>query len=465
MDKEKVASRSAKRRKKNNSRGWLFLLIFLLFIGTVGASYVLFSLLNPSVKQQNRVHEDKPVKTLMSLKDKTTLMIMGVDRRDDDVGRSDTLMVATIDPNKNTAALISVPRDTRVKISGHGYEKINHAYAYGGHTLSRRSVEGLLGVPMEHYVLVDIRAFERIIDALGGVDINVEKRMYYEDPWDDDGGLVIDLRPGLQHMDGETAIQYVRYRDEDGDIGRIARQQKFMQAVMDKLATPSILLKLPAIIKEINSAVETDLSFNDMLGMVNIVRDVQAHGVKMDMVPGRPAYINDISYWLPDLVELRRMVAKTLEVRVDERLVETMQQEASEYESSIPDEMVIVKDTKSIPDRIRNNDDLDLTKVKRAKDLKDGDQDAQDDESDADDEVKDKVKKKSDKVKSNEAALESDAKDKKAAEGKKAVEQSVKAAEEKQSDEAVSSAAEPAVGEVADVNPSTPAAPARPNKK
>ncbi|MBQ3853256.1 MAG: LCP family protein, partial [Anaerovibrio sp.] len=163
------------------------------------------------------------------------IMIMGVDRRSDDTGRSDTLMVLTVNKKTGKAELMSVPRDTRVKIEGHGYDKINHAYAYGGHKLTRKTVESLLGIPMNYYVLIDLSSFENIIDALDGIDIDVEKRMYYEDPWDDNGGLVIDLYPGMQHMTGEKAIQYVRFRDGEGDIGRINRQQHFMKAVMTKM--------------------------------------------------------------------------------------------------------------------------------------------------------------------------------------------------------------------------------------
>ncbi|MBO6244887.1 MAG: LCP family protein, partial [Anaerovibrio sp.] len=204
---------------------------------------------------------DKPAKpekaNLMTAKDKIIVMIMGVDEREGDVGRSDTLMVATLDPKKKKAALLSIPRDTRVKIKGYGFDKINAAYAYGGHELTRDTVEDLIGVHMEHHILINIKSFKKIIDAIGGVDINVEKRMYYEDVWDDDGGLLIDLQPGLQHMDGDTAITYVRYRDEEGDIGRIRRQQKFMQAVMDKVTSPAIIPRIPSIIKEVVGSVQT----------------------------------------------------------------------------------------------------------------------------------------------------------------------------------------------------------------
>lgn len=94
-----------------------------------------------------------------------------------------------------------------MKIKGHGYDKINAAYAYGDRKLSQQTVEGLLGIKIDHYIVIDIHGFTKIIDALGGVDIDVEKRMYYEDPWDDDGGLYIDLQPGMQHMDGKRPLR------------------------------------------------------------------------------------------------------------------------------------------------------------------------------------------------------------------------------------------------------------------
>ena len=195
----------------------------------------------------------------------TRVMILGVDRRADDAGRSDTLMVASVRMEQQQAALMSIPRDTRVKIKGHAYDKINHAYAYGGHELSRETVQELLGVPIDHYILIDTKAFERIIDTIGGVDIDVEKRMYYEDPWDDNGGLIIDLYPGEQHLDGDRAIQYVRYRDGEGDIGRIRRQQKFMRAVLAQVISPDILPQLPQLIEEIRGAVETDMSVSELV--------------------------------------------------------------------------------------------------------------------------------------------------------------------------------------------------------
>ena len=272
---------------------------------------------------------------LMPIHNKINIMIMGVDRRNDDVGRSDTLMVATVDPEQKKASLLSLPRDTRVKIEGNGVDKINAAYAYGGHKLSKTTVEQLLGAPINYYVLVDIKAFERIIDALGGIDINVDKRMYYEDPWDDDGGLVIDLYPGQQHLDGKKAIQYVRYRDGEGDIGRIGRQQKFMQAMLDKIITPSIIAKLPELLREVSSAVETDMSVSEMTKLAAMLQTIKSNGVESSMVPGRPAYVQDVSYWLPDIKLLRQTVAQQLGVPFDDKMQAVAAADAAELEASI----------------------------------------------------------------------------------------------------------------------------------
>ena len=327
------------RRSRRKHRKLLWVLFFLAFIAAAaaGALFASNSLLD---KSADDVVEDG----LLTAKDKTTIMIMGVDERDDDVGRSDTLMVATLDPKKDQAALMSIPRDTRVKIKGHGWDKINAAYAYGsakggpeaGEKLTQRTVEDFLGVNMDHYVIINIQAFQKIIDAIGGIDIDVEKRMYYEDPWDDDGGLLIDLQPGMQHMDGKTAVTYVRYRDEEGDIGRIKRQQKFMKACMDKVTSPAIIPKLPAGIKEVMSSGKTDLSFRQMLEFAGTLKESQQNGLKTEMVPGKPLYIDGVSYWIPDLQKLRTTLADTLGITLNASEKAQLEKAQHEYESSIP---------------------------------------------------------------------------------------------------------------------------------
>ena len=320
----------------------LILVVVFILSGMVGAFFA-----NALVDNKPDYNEDDK-KGMLVAKDKATVMIMGVDERADDVGRSDTLMIATLDSDKNQAALLSVPRDTRVKIKGHGFDKINAAYAYGGRKLTQETIESLLNTHIDHYIKINVHGFTKIIDALGGIDIDVEKRMYYEDPWDDDGGLYIDLQPGMQHMDGKTAITYVRYRDEEGDIGRIKRQQNFMKAVMDKLVSPTIIPKLPAIVSAVSDSVETDMSVSEILSFLGTLQDAKDNGLKSEMLPGKPVYIEGISYWVPDISKTRQILANTLGIKINQSITTSIHEDNIEYEESIPDNAVEVTEKERI---------------------------------------------------------------------------------------------------------------------
>ena len=311
-------------KKKNYNRLIALIIILVALIG--GLIYYLYT----------NDNEDTAPTVTTQQSNAINIMIMGVDRRADDVGRSDTLMVLTYNPADKKASLLSLPRDTRVHIEKNDYDKINHAYAYGGHELTKKTVEAFLNVPVDYYVMIDVHAFEKIIDAVGGVDIDVEKRMYYEDPWDDDGGLVIDLYPGKQHMDGKTAIQYVRYRDGEGDIGRITRQQKFIKAFMSQIISPSILPKLPEIIQNISSAIQTDMPIDKMISLMTDLPTVQQNGLNSTMVPGKHAYIEDISYWIPDIAKTRQLIAQNMDITLDEAAQKDTEQTITQYEKSLP---------------------------------------------------------------------------------------------------------------------------------
>lgn len=324
--------------KKNKNRYIKYILVLIVVFvlsGMVGAFFA-------NALVDNKPDYDNDKKGMLVAKDKATVMIMGVDEREDDVGRSDTLMIATLDPDKNQAAILSVPRDTRVKIRGYGFDKINAAYAYGGRKLTQETIENLLNTHIDHYIKINVHGFTKIIDALGGIDIDVEKRMYYEDPWDDDGGLYIDLQPGMQHMDGKTAITYVRYRDEEGDIGRIKRQQNFMKAVMDKLVSPTIIPKLPSIVSAVSDSVETDMSVSELLSFLGTLQEAKDNGLKSDMVPGKPVYIEGVSYWIPDISKTRQILANTLGIKIDNTITTSIHEDNIEYEESIPKNAVEV---------------------------------------------------------------------------------------------------------------------------
>ncbi|MBM6833634.1 LCP family protein [Megamonas hypermegale] len=336
-----------KKKKKTSYWKYLLILILVFVLSGIGGAYFANALVD-----NKPMYSDAEKDGLLVAKDKATVMIMGVDKRNDDVGRSDTLMVATLDPDKNQAALLSIPRDTRVKIKGHGYDKINAAYAYGDRKLSQQTVESLLGIKIDHYIVIDVHGFTKIIDALGGIDIDVEKRMYYEDPWDDDGGLYIDLQPGMQHMDGKTAVTYVRYRDEEGDIGRIRRQQKFMKAVMDKLVSPTIIPRLPSIVSAMYDAVETDMSISELLSFLGTLQEAKNNGLKSEMLPGKPVYIDEISYWIPDISKIRQILANTLGIKMNNALTNSIEDDEQEYRESMPKNAVEIPESQHIKNEI-----------------------------------------------------------------------------------------------------------------
>ncbi|HMM21963.1 MAG TPA: LCP family protein [Selenomonadales bacterium] len=276
---------------------------------------------------------------------KVNILVLGVDERSGDVGRSDTMFAVTVDTDSKEVSLLSIPRDTRVKIPGHGWDKINHAYAEGKQQLSQRAAEDLLGISFDYTVVINFAGFSKIVDAIGGVDIDVEKRMYYEDPYDN---LVIDIEPGMQHLDGKSAIKYVRYRDSEGDIGRIERQQKFMKAMLQQVASPGVIVRVPAIIREVSATIQSNMSTAEMLNLAKLLNDAQKQGLKTDMVPGRGAYIQDISYWLPDIVGLRRHIAQTQGGALDSRQLAEARRLADEYERSIPKEMKVAEVPKAV---------------------------------------------------------------------------------------------------------------------
>lgn len=325
----RLEKRLAGQQKKSKRWIWLTIAGLIIFMIAAGASYLIFG---------GNLNKAKRAMGLSGLPNKINILVLGVDERSDDVGRSDTMMVFMVDTKTEQVNLLSVPRDTRVKIPGHGYDKINHAYAWGGHKLSMQAVEDLLGISIDYYVIVNFSGFCKIVDAIGGVDINVEKRMFYQDPYDN---LTIDLYPGLQHMDGKTAIQYARYRDSEGDIGRIERQQKFVKAVLKEVTSPAIITRIPAILREVSSTVVSNMSMPEMLNFAKLLNNAQKLGLKAQMVPGTPAYVQDISYWLPDVVALRKYVAEVQETPLQTKDISETKQLAETYQQSIPKEMEI----------------------------------------------------------------------------------------------------------------------------
>jgi len=174
--------------------------------------------------------------------DKLTFILLGYDEVDEFAHRSDTLMVGAVDFYARKVRIIAIPRDTLVYIPRYSFQKINAAYSFGGSDLVKRTIEGFTGVPVDYTVAVNYRGFVEMVDALGGVDITVERAMNYDDRR---GNVHIHIDAGDHHMDGEMALNYARFRhDASGDLGRIQRQQGLMSALFDQAVRPRNWIRL-----------------------------------------------------------------------------------------------------------------------------------------------------------------------------------------------------------------------------
>jgi len=225
---------------------------------------------------------------------RTNVLILGIDRRPGQgyVVRADTILLATIAPAKPQIALISIPRDLYVEIPGHGPARINTAHFWGeneaqgnGPRLSVQTIAHNFGVPAHHYVRVDFEAFRAVVDAIGGIDVEVEKTIIDEAyPTEDYGTMRIEIPAGLQHMDGETALRYARSRHGSSDFDRARRQQQILIALAHHVSDPWVWPHLPAVSLAIANHIETDLSRWQLLLMLPTLGRIGPDGIERHVI-------------------------------------------------------------------------------------------------------------------------------------------------------------------------------------
>jgi LCP family protein required for cell wall assembly len=232
-------------------------------------------------------------------KERVNILLLGIDEREDQYGpwRTDTMIVLTIDPENNTAGMLSIPRDLWVTIPGYGENRINAAhhtgdlekYPGGGPVLAIKTVQRNLGIPIHYYVRVNFGGFVEAIDTIGGVDINVEKEI--DDPLYPDNAFGYDplyIPEGLQHMDGELALKYARTRHGGSDFDRLRRQQQVIMAVRDKVLRlemlPQLLSRLPELLKTVGDSVQTDLQLDEMLNLVQLASEIDEEHLKTAVI-------------------------------------------------------------------------------------------------------------------------------------------------------------------------------------
>ncbi|MBD2100925.1 LCP family protein [Leptolyngbya sp. FACHB-261] len=264
-------------------------------------------------------------------------------------GLTDTMLLLRFEPDTHRLTVLSIPRDTRVEIPGHGIDKINGANAEGGPALSAEAVSNLLsGVPIDRYIRVNVQGLEKLIDALGGVTIHVPERMQYQD---DSQHLYINLNPGKQHLNGAKALQFLRFRyDGNGDIGRVQRQQKLMRALLEQTLTPKTLPRLPQLLKIAQAHLDTNLNTQELLALAGFGIGLKREEVQMLMVPGRFSEPGEytLSYWIVDPDRMQTMAAQHLGANVPNLAAPTPDQLSVAIQDSTNSDAAVGETTRAL---------------------------------------------------------------------------------------------------------------------
>jgi LCP family protein required for cell wall assembly len=241
------------------------------------------------------------------------ILVLGSDSRSKKPtsgGRSDTIMVVHVDPDQDYLSVLSLPRDLRVDIPGYGRGKLNTAFGYGGAPLAIRTIERLTGVDINHYLEIGFGAFVDIVDSLGGIYVDVDRRYFNDDPtWE-----MIDIYPGYQLLHGEDALDFVRFRhDRNMDFGRMLRQQRFMNAVREQAMGWNLPFKLPGLISALFSNVITDLEANEILKLAYWGVRLDGDRIRQITVTGSTPTINGASYVVVSNDRLKKAVSQLLD--------------------------------------------------------------------------------------------------------------------------------------------------------
>lgn len=272
-----------------------FILIVLILIG----GYV-FKIYFDVKKTADGVYEEstriksqlreKPVSVKQG--EAMSILLLGIDTGEFDrteQGRSDSMMIATLNPDKKQTTIISIPRDTYTEIVGLGtQDKLNHAYAFGGPEMSMDSTEKLLGVPIDHYVSVNMHGLKEMVDAVGKIQLenNIE---FTQDGYE--------FHQGPVQLDGDAALAYIRmrYDDPNGDYGRQERQRKVVMAIIKKAMNPSIIANYGSILDTLEDHVKTDIPWSQMTAMQKKYWDAFSH-IENDQLQGEGVMRDGISY-------------------------------------------------------------------------------------------------------------------------------------------------------------------------
>lgn len=313
-----MRSRS-ERKSKPKKRKWLkitLITLSVIFLLVAGYLFMLYKSLTDTVANMHedprggQISEKRDKEIEFKKKDPFSVLLLGVDQRAGDRGRSDTIIVMTVNPKEESIEMVSIPRDTRTEIVGRGTEdKINHAYAFGGVEMSMNTVENFLDIPIDYFVQVNMEGFKEIVDAVGGVTVNNDLKFSYDGHTFPEGKIT---------LNGEEALAFSRMRkgDSRGDFGRQIRQRQIIEAVIKEGASLETLVNYGPIFEALSENVKTNLTFDQMVAIQANYRNA-AKSINQHTINGSGKRINGIYYYIvpeDEKLAIQNMLKEHLEI-------------------------------------------------------------------------------------------------------------------------------------------------------
>ena len=315
---KKEEEKISRRREKPKSK-WkrlIFTLLGILIICIVSYGVNAYYSFQKAVEKMNTLEQQPHSNITVTIPEKLphidpfSVLLLGIDERENDVGRTDTIIVVTVNPDQKTVKLLSIPRDSRVEIVGNNtVEKINHAYPRGGIPMTIATVENVLSIPIDYYVAVNMEGFLQIIDTLGGITIDNDMDLTHQQ---------YTFPKGEIKLNGEEALIFsrIRYEDSRGDFGRQIRQKQLIQAIIAKGASPKTLLKLNDVFEILGDNVQMNFSVNNLLQLQKLYSSLNKDFEQLQFEQGTGQYVGDSWYYLINEQELTE-ISNSLKQHMD----------------------------------------------------------------------------------------------------------------------------------------------------
>ncbi|MBM7661604.1 LCP family protein required for cell wall assembly [Bacillus mesophilus] len=292
-------------KKKRRKKKVIYTILITFSIAAICLGYFLYSSYNAasnSFKDLERGDKSKKREEAVVVhKDPISILLMGLEDYSSGGknGRTDSLVIITFNPVDKSMKMVSIPRDTYVELPGRGKDKINHAHVFGGSDLTIETVENFLDIPIDYYAKVNFEGFKEIVDEVGGISVDVPFDFWEYS--DEEAYKKLYFTKGVQSLNGEEALAYVRMRSQDkqGDFGRIERQKQAVKALVSKVNNPTILFKATDIAEHVGSNVETNLKPGELVNFAGMYKNIDLNDSENLTLEGENSRINRIYYYVP----------------------------------------------------------------------------------------------------------------------------------------------------------------------